>query len=58
MVKKKIIILDFRTQDVIIYNYDENIWESCEDFIESEEINLNSGDCQWMVVDKLNIKIK
>jgi hypothetical protein len=58
MIKKKIIILDFRTQDVLIYDYDENIWESCEDFIESEEINLNSNDCQWMVVDEINIKIK
>lgn len=58
MVKKKIIILDFRTQDVLIYNYDENLWESCEDFIESKEINLNSNDCQWMVVDELNIQIK
>lgn len=58
MVKKKIIILDFRTQDVFIYNYDENVWESCEDFIESKKINLNSNDCQWMVVDELNIQIK
>jgi len=56
--KKKIIILDFKTQNVLVYDYDENIWEDCIDFIESEEINLNSNDCQWMVVDELNIEIK
>lgn len=55
--KKKIIILDFRAQEVLVYDYDENIWEDCIEFIESNEINLNSNDCQWMVVDKLNIKI-
>lgn len=55
---KKIIILDFFTTNVLIYDYDENVWGDCIDFIESEEINLNSNDCQWMVVDKLNIQIK
>lgn len=55
---KKIIILDFLTQDVLVYDYDENIWGDCIDFLESEEINLNSNHCQWMVVDELNIRIK
>lgn len=57
MENKKIIILDFRTAEVHIFPYDENVWESCEDFIESEEINLNSNDCQWMVADNLKIEI-
>jgi hypothetical protein len=55
---KKIVILDFRSQEVLIYDYDQNIWEDCIDFLESEEINLNSNDCQWMVVNELNIQIK
>ncbi len=55
---KKIIILDFRTSDVFVYDYDINIWENGEDFIESEEVNLNSNDCQWMIVDELKIQIK
>ena len=57
MGNKKIIILDFRTLEVHIFSYDENIWEDCIEFIESEEINLNSNDCQWMVVDNLKIEI-
>lgn len=56
--KKKIVILDFQTQKVLIYDYDENIWEDCIEFLESDEINLNSNNCQWMVVDNLNIEIK
>jgi|LakMenEpi03Aug12_release.lakeMendotaPanAssembly.Ray.scaffolds.fasta_scaffold3613030_1 hypothetical protein len=55
---KKIIILDFKRGEVFVYNYDTDIWEDGEDFIESEEINLNSNDCQWMIVDELNIQIK
>lgn len=54
---KKIIILDFRTQNVLVYDYDENVWEDCIDFLTSEEINLQPNDCQWMVVDNLNIQI-
>ena len=54
---KKIIILDFRTQNVLAYDYDETVWEDCIQFLESEEVALNSNDCQWMVVDKLNIEI-
>jgi len=55
---KKIIILDFFTQEVLVYDYDENIWEDCIEFLESDQIGLNSNNCQWMVVDELNIKIK
>lgn len=54
---KKIIILDFSTAEVHVYPYDESIWEDCIEFIESEEIGLNSNNCQWMVVDELNIQI-
>ena len=54
----KIIILDFRTAEVFVYNYDTNIWEDGENFIESEEVNLNSNDCQWMIVDELKMQIK
>lgn len=57
MENKKIIILDFRTTEVHVFSYDENVWEDCIEFIESEEINLNSNDCQWMVVDNLKIEI-
>lgn len=57
MEHKKIIILDFRTAEVHVFPYNEHLWEDCIEFIESEEINLNSNDCQWMVVDNLKIEI-
>lgn len=53
----KIIILNFETGEVHVYPYDENVWEDCEDFMESEEVGLNSNTCQWMVVDEVNIKV-
>lgn len=55
---KKIIILCFETNKVLVYPYDENVWEDCIEFMESEEININSNNAQWMVVDNLNIQIK
>lgn len=53
----KIIILDFTSAEVHVYNYDEAVWEDCEEFMMHEEINLNPNNCQWMVVNDLNIKI-
>jgi hypothetical protein len=58
---KKIIILDFSTGEVHIFPYDENIWEDGEDFIVDENENgsiaLSLSNCQWMIVDNLNIAI-
>ena len=54
---KKIIILCFETGEVLVYPYDENVWEDAEDFMSSEEIDLNTNMCQWMIVDELQIKI-
>ena len=54
---KKIIILDFGSGEVLVYPYDENVWDDCIEFLESEEIKLDSNNCQWMVVDELQIKI-
>ena len=53
----KIIILDFLTAEVHVYPYNLDVWEDCEDFIESEEVDLNISTCQWMVVDELKIQI-
>ena len=55
---KKIIILRFSTSEVLVYPYDENIWEDGEDFMNSEEIDIDYSNCQWMIVDELNIQIK
>lgn len=60
---KKIVILNFETQEVLVYTYDENIWSEPEDFIENLraegiEEEISSVNCQWMVVDDLVIKVK
>ena len=54
---KKIIILDFFTGEVHVYTYDENIWGDAVDFMESEEINLNSNNCQWLVTADTELTI-
>lgn len=56
--KKKIIILDFGEANVLIYDYDENVWESPEDMTDEDGNYILDSNCQWMVVDELNIKIK
>lgn len=57
MGKKKIIILDFGTTNVLIYDYDENIWNCPEDMTDEDGNFILDSNCQWMVVDELNIKI-
>jgi len=55
---KKIIILNFSNGEVLVYQYDNNIWNDAEEFLTSDEIDLNPNQCQWMIVDELTIKIK
>lgn len=52
----KLIILHYETQEVIVCDYDENVWEDPEEFMSDEQIDINSSSCHWMVVDKLVIK--
>lgn len=58
---KKIIILDFSAAEVHVFPYDDNIWDDGEDFIvgldEDKRLELRIQDCQWMIVDDLNIQI-
>ncbi len=54
---QKIIILDFTNSKVHIFDYDLNIWEDVLEFLTSNEIDLNPNQCQWMIVDNLNIEI-
>lgn len=54
--KQKIIILEFDTGKVHIYDYDPFKYPEAEDFIESKSLNSNS--CQWMTTSKLVINIK
>jgi hypothetical protein len=58
---KKIIILDFSTAEVHVFPYDDNVWSDGEDFITDENENgsiaLSLSNCQFMIVDDLNIQI-
>lgn len=52
---KKIIIIDHSTQEVHIYNYDENIWENDEAFVVAHFSNEGStfklSECSWMILN-------
>lgn len=60
---KKIIILDFEKGEVHIFNFDRNIFK--EDDIQyyfdvlndNFNLHLTESNCQWMIVDNLNLKI-
>lgn len=54
-----IIILDFSTTEVHVFPYDNHVWESGEDFIAQDpyELGLKESNCQYMIVEELNIKI-
>ena len=57
---KKIIILDNKSKNVYVFAYDENKWETGEDFITSDhhELEIHPTQCFWMIIDTLNIIIK
>ena len=54
---KKIIILDYSTGEVLIKDYDENIWNCPEDMTDESGYLILHSDCHYMIVDKLNLKI-
>lgn len=55
---KKLIVLDFSSGEVNVFNYDENIYDDFENFAEENpEYELNPNDCQWMITNELTIKI-
>ena len=50
---RKIIILDFSSVEVHVFNYDDNIWEDALHFL-SEHFNnegmpFTEANCQWMI---------
>ena len=55
---KKIIILDYSTGEVLIKDYDENIWDCAEDMTDEDGHSILHSDCHYMIVDKLNLKIE
>lgn len=53
---KKLVVIDYITSDVSVYPYDENIWDSPEDFTYND-VYVITSNCCWIVVDDLQIKI-
>ena len=62
MDKDKIVVMDFSTQQTHVFDYDQNVWEDCIEFLESNEVKqfIPNGhtNAQWMVVEgNLNLTI-
>lgn len=58
---KKIIVLDFLTQEVHTFDYDENKYDDIDyfldDFNEQFDLGIKASNCQFMVVDELKLNI-
>jgi len=52
---KKIIIMDYSTCEVHIYDYDEKEWEDGETFLTNHYSEhgqtFKESQCEWMIVD-------
>ena len=55
---KKLIVMSYTDQSIEVYNYDENIWESPEDFTNEDGIYVVDNNCHYMVVDVVQITVK
>ena len=55
----KIVVLDFQTAEVLIFNYSPDFGDAEEYMYELEEEGSISkvSDCHWMVVDELKLQI-
>ena len=54
----KIIILNEITGEVLITDYDPNIWEDPEDMEDEFGNTLINSSCSYMVVNKLILRIE
>ena len=58
---EKIIVLDFSSPDVYIFDFDSTIYsnDNIEDFFDmindKHDLNLREQDCQWMINKELTI---
>jgi len=55
----KIIVLDFQTEEVLIFNYSPDFGDAEEYMYQLEQDGSISkvSDCQWMVVNELKLQI-
>jgi hypothetical protein len=56
MKNKKLVVLDYITNEIYVYDYDENIWECPEDY-EIDGVFVIHNNCNWLVVNELKINI-
>lgn len=54
---KKLVVVDHRDKTMTVYPYDENVWESPEDYMTEDEELVIHSDCSWILLDALTIKI-
>ena len=53
---KKLIVMSHSCETVTVYPYDENVWESPEDY-QIDNVYVIDSNCSWLVVNEVNIKI-
>lgn len=58
MKNKKLVVMNFVTGSVTVYDYDENIWESPEDFEDENGKFPIDSNCHYMVVKKFKLTVK
>ena len=55
----KIIILDFESGNVYMFDFDNNIYEDFSDFVKvinkEFDLNLQEKNCEWMIRETINI---
>ncbi len=54
MKNKKLVVLSYISLEIWIYDYDENIWESPEDFQFEDEYVIHDN-CHWTLMDTVKI---
>ena len=54
---KKLIVMDYITKAITIYPYDENVWESPEDYETEDGEQPLDSNTNYMVVNFAQIRI-
>lgn len=58
---KKIVILDSASLHTYVIPYDPNVYDSpeecIEEYLEDNNIQVSSSDCQFMVVDRFKLTV-
>lgn len=55
---QKIIILDFSTGEVHIFNFDQKTFDDGESFMEAHpEYCFKESQCEWMITEEIKLNI-